>query len=95
MKKFTTNRGFQGVQFEDSYGFPCKLLQSSAIAEDREEAFENPGSSYVLLGFDRSRFEDGMPIDPAVMHLSRDRVKELISCLQNWLDFNDFEGEND
>lgn len=92
MTKSKTSRGFEVVDFNDGYGLPCKLQQSSAIDENSDNGFNNPGSSYIWLGLDQKKIEENfaLPINPTAMHLSRENVEDLIKELQEWLDTGSF-----
>lgn len=79
MRITKTDRGFQIVRFKDRGGVECTLQQSSAI-DDTDRGMEQPGSSFVWLG----------GID-ARMHLSRERVAELLPILSRWLETGKFE----
>lgn len=68
-----TERGFEVADAMDSNGKEWSLQQSSAIG-DYDDSFDRPGSSYVWLGSGEER-----------MHLNREQVGELVSCLVNWL----------
>ena len=56
----TTYRGFEIIDFTDANGNKCSLQASSAIG-DSDEAYENPGSSFVWLGVNDA--------DPKVMKI--------------------------
>lgn len=79
MEPTDTLRGFQICEFQDSYGRPCTLQQSSAIG-DYDDAFDRPGSSFVWLGK-----------GPERMHLAREQVDDLVEALQRWRDTGGFE----
>lgn len=82
-----TNRGFEMIRFNDRYGTPCSLQQSS-IAD-----YEPPGSSAVWLGIDRQAVpHDGLFADEnqTRMHLDLEQVKALIAVLEMWVQTGDF-----
>lgn len=70
-KSTKTERGFEVIKFKDAYENECSLQQSSAIG-DTDEAFENPGSSFVWLGVNDGKpqilkskaQENGIPLPP-------------------------------
>jgi hypothetical protein len=77
-----TNRAFEIILFQDRYGTPCSLQQSS-LAD-----FEQPGSSAVWLGVDQQLSgHDGIfdPANQTRMHLDLAQVKALICVLEQWL----------
>lgn len=81
-----TIRGFQVINFDDHYGAPCSLQQSS-LAE-----YVKPGTSAVWLGLDAVPLHSstGHVMSPR-MHLTRKQVKALVAHLQAWLDTGSFE----
>lgn len=68
-------RGFEFIQFTDTYACPCSLQQSSLA--DRE----TPGTSAVWLGSNKG----------ARMHLRRAQVAALAEALRCWLDTGSFQ----
>lgn len=78
-----TGRGFQVIEFKDSYGESCSLQQSSAIG-DYTDSFDRPGSSYVWLGRNTE--------EPTRMHLNREQVQVLVKYLNRWLEKGGFDG---
>ena len=93
MKVGKTGRGFQIVEFNDIYGAPCSLQQSS-LAQ-----YQQPGSSAVWFGPDDAcpkRLVPGQSWQPVPFppdtsfntraHLDRKQVSKLVSYLQTWLD---------
>jgi len=80
---FTTNRGFDCIEFRDAHRVKCSLQQSSAI-DDTERGMENPGSSFLWLGTQIER-----------MHLSRDQVTALVGHLQTWLELGSLDEMSD
>lgn len=48
-----TERGFQTVTFEDDYGVPCSIQQSSVIGK-YEDSFKRPGTSALWVGCDEA-----------------------------------------
>ena len=98
MKITKTHRGFQIINFNDLYGAPCSLQQSSLAK------YAQPGSSAVWFGPDNadpkimaSKTPQGgngwvpfaIPDDVSLTtraHLDRKMVKQLISYLQTWLE---------
>lgn len=99
-----TGRGFGIVEFVDRNGRDCSLQASSAIDDEEEGAWENPGSSAIWLGCndanprifieDKGWTDIPMPkgyIANTRMHLSRTQVKALIVKLQCWVDTGSFE----
>ena len=73
-----TERGFELIEFEDRYQIPCSLQASSL------DDYPKPGTSAVWLGVD-----DGHR--GFRMHLDRERVRQLIWHLQQWLHHGSFE----
>ena len=75
MKAEETERGFIRVMHEKYQNKPgeitCLVQESSAIG-DRDDSFENPGSSFLWVGNDH--------------HLNRDEIRDLINRMQYWLD---------
>lgn len=47
-----TARGFEILHFDDYYKTRCSIQQSSAIAEDSDDAMSRPGSSALWIGVD-------------------------------------------
>jgi len=74
MKIETTGRGFQIITFEDRYGQPCSL-QESSLAD----------GAHVWLGVSkRTDLNTGAELADSKnfrMHLSRDHVRELLPHL--------------
>jgi hypothetical protein len=71
-----TNRGFEFIDFEDYYGKPCRLQQSSMALT------KIPGTGAVWLGVNVERSDS--------MHLTQKQVRTLISHLNAWLETGSF-----
>lgn len=74
MKVTRTERGFEKIErvvYADDDATMARLVQASSAIGDYEDAFENPGSSYLWIG--------------PVAHLNREEVAELIQHLQSWV----------
>ena len=86
-----THRHFQIIPFEDRYGSPCTLQQSSLLDE---EYADKPGATAVWLGIDRKakRMHDGIfdEANQTRMHLDRKQVQKLIAVLEMWLQTGKF-----
>ncbi len=81
MHVICTDRGFERVDFIDSYGQECSLQASSAIGE-YPDSWDRPGTSFVWLG----ATDKGPHLDElSRMHLNREQVAELVVHLQAWL----------
>lgn len=74
MKVENTERGFGIIRFIDANGQNCSIQQSSAIG-DIPDALSNPGSSFLWIGVDGAR-----------IHASKDQVREIVACLQSWIE---------
>lgn len=77
-----TVRKFEIIKFQDRYGTPCSLQQSS-IAD-----FNPPGSSAVWLGVDRqTEPHDGMfdAANVTRMHIDLEQAKALVAVLEQWI----------
>lgn len=82
-----TSRGFEYIEFIDSFGKTCSLQQSSTIgpADGSDDArASQPGASRIWLGVDRG------DVGPTRMHLDRSQVIDLIEQLQHWVDTGKF-----
>jgi hypothetical protein len=64
-----TNRGFLRGDFEDLYGQPCSIQESSLATEDA-----------IWLGCNEGTHTQGHC--SARMHLNQDRVKDLLPLLE-------------
>lgn len=76
MRARKTNRGFIIItheKYQNKPGEMTRLIQESSAIGDHDNAFDNPGSSFLWVGADH--------------HLSREEVKELIDRMQYWLDY--------
>ena len=74
MKVIETQRGFRRIMYNSYSNEPKPELligESSAIG-DYDDAYNNPGSSYLWVGEHH--------------HLNRDEVKMMIQKMQNWID---------
>ena len=75
MKAHKTERGFIIVT-EERYSSKSvemtRLIGELSAIGDYDDAFDNPGSSYLWVGEHH--------------HLNREEVKELIDRMQYWLD---------
>lgn len=72
-----TDRGFaviNHIKYADDSGAKTRLLQESSAIGGYDDAYENPGSSFLWIGQDH--------------HLNREEVKELISILRVWIEHN-------
>lgn len=73
MNTVKSNRGFKRIvhhKYLDPKQETSIVYESSAIGNDND-AFENPGSSYLFIGD---------------CHLNRKQVKQLADALNYWLD---------
>ena len=80
-----TARNFEIITFEDRYGTPCSLQQSS-IFDD--QSANQPGATAVWLGVDRQTgTHDGMcdSANATRMHIDRKQAQALICVLEQWL----------
>lgn len=50
----------------------ARLISESSAVGDYEDSYDKPGSSYLWVGNNH--------------HLNREEVKQLIACMQYWLD---------
>lgn len=66
-----TSRGFGVVTHPPYTGGYDRVIQQSSAIGDYEDAFDNPGSSYLWIG--------------AYQHLNREEVTELIDYLTRWV----------
>lgn len=71
-----TNRGFQIIEDQDGLEGEGRLIQASSRIGDYEDAFDNPGSSYLWVG---------------EYHLNREQVQELASIMIRWVETGDME----
>lgn len=71
-----TIRGFALIDFIDAYEKPCSIQASSAINEEQEGGFENPGSSYLWVGRD--------DVTDARMHITREQAGRIAEFLKRW-----------
>lgn len=74
-----SGRGFEVLTFPDAYHFPCSLQQSSAIADDTDEAMEKPGSSALWLGVDEVR--------PRIMAKDAARLGVPTTQTEGWIPY--------
>ena len=81
-----TSRGFEYIEFTDRNGESCSL-QASSIIGGYDDALDRPGSSAVWLGLNNAKHDCADR-----MHLSRERVSELIKQLRSWLKTGKFDG---
>ena len=75
MKTKTSGRGFRYVlaeKYQNEPGEYTRLLAESSAIGDYEDAFDNPGGSYLWVGSDH--------------HLSREEIADMIEVMQHWLD---------
>jgi len=73
MKVTKTNRGFELIEFKDTYGEICSLQESSSV------------EPHIWLGCNENgKFHRGEVLSPR-MHLNRKQVKELMTHLRNWI----------
>lgn len=92
MIKSVTARGFELITFEDAYGFPCSLQESSAVvphiwlgiddAKPQIMASKTPQGGTGWVPYD-------IPDDVLLttrMHLNVEQVKALIVELQRFVD---------
>jgi hypothetical protein len=78
MKVKKTSRGFEFVEFKDSYGEKCSLQESSNVIP------------HVWLGCEENgKFHMGDYLSPR-MHLDQKQVRELVKFLTNWLKTGSF-----
>jgi len=87
MEARVTNRGFNIIEFRDSFGIECSLQESSSAEENK-----------IWLGCDRAnpRYTvDGVWIDVELpehcvcntrMHLTREQVRDLLPYLRRFVD---------
>ena len=73
MKAVKIDRGFIVVECEEYISDqPARLIGESSAIGLYNDAWDNPGSSFLWIGEDH--------------HLNREEVKELIDRMQYWLD---------
>lgn len=82
-----TDRGFELIQFKDSYGVDCTLQQSSIATEFRIWLGCDDANPRVLVpgaGWKGLKMPPDYLADTR-MHLTQDQVEALIVHLQHWL----------
>lgn len=103
-EKNLTNRGFGRVEFNDCYGHPC-YLQNSSVADYSAVWLGIADPDPKIMKSDA--IKKGIPVSGEIcgwvpypipdevlintqMHLNVEQVKGLIERLQNWLDSGQF-----
>lgn len=85
MEVKTTERGFELIEFIDHNGVECSLQQSSMTDLEHDA-----GATAIWLGCDKNTVPHmGHDMSPR-MHLGRERVVELVTHLQAWLETGSF-----
>lgn len=86
MEVKATERGFELIEFIDHNGAECSLQQSSMT-----DLNHDAGATAVWLGCDKNALPHiGHDMSPR-MHLDRERVIQLVTHLQSWLETGSFE----
>lgn len=78
MKLHHTERGFARIDFQDANGEQCSIQKSSVATDD-----------LLWLGCDTGRHFQGECM--ARMHLTRERVAELLPLLAHFVDTGELE----
>lgn len=88
-----TNRGFEIILFQDRYGTPCSLQQSSIFDDEWADL---PGSTAIWLGVDShvgkhdGMFDNG---NKTRMHIDLKQARALVAVLETWIATGGFNAE--
>lgn len=93
MKKTTTERGFELVEFKDSKGVECSIQQSSIATEeaiwfgcdDADPQIFVPFSDPAWRKLEKPAHAQDWVFNTR-MHLTREQVAELLPILQKFVD---------
>ena len=80
-----TQRGFQVIEFQDSYGISCNIQESSSVEPHIWLGVKDLKPEIMgKKGWETFEVPDGVLFHNR-MHLNREHASGLVEVLQNWL----------